>query len=102
LRETPVIEVAVDADPGISGELRALVFGVQCRCGGGGSVYGGFVNMATYQQYSSCVAQFAACNNIFYVKNGSVVRYTPIGTGGARCYTDERMRPGFSGPANIM
>jgi hypothetical protein len=44
--------------------------------GGGGSVFsGGFVNSATYSQ--SCVARFAACNNIFYIKSGHVLRYTP-------------------------
>jgi hypothetical protein len=52
-------------------------------CGGGGFVFsGGFVNSATYSQFSSCVARFAACN-IFYIKSGGVLRYTPIGTGGA-------------------
>jgi hypothetical protein len=57
-------------------------------CGGSGSVFsGGFVNSATYSQFSSCVARFAACNNIFYIKSGHVLRYTPIGTGGAHCYT---------------
>ena len=30
-------------------------------CGGGGSVFsGGFVNSATYSQFSSCLARFAA------------------------------------------
>jgi hypothetical protein len=35
------------------------------------------------------------CNNLFYIKDGRVLRYTPVGSGGARCFTDERMRPGF-------
>ena len=72
-------------------------------CGGGGSVFsGGFVNSATYSQFSSCVARFAACNNIFYIKSGHVLRYTPIGTGGAHCYTNEATRPNFSGAANVL
>jgi hypothetical protein len=41
-------------------------------------------------------------HNISYIKDGVVTQYTPIGTGGARCYTDERARPGFAGPANIQ
>jgi hypothetical protein len=43
-----------------------------------------------------------ACNNIFYIKDGAVTQYSPIGTGGARCYTDETDRPGFVGAANIQ
>lgn len=29
------------------------------------------------------------------------VRYTPVGTGGARCYTTEQLQPGFRGPTKI-
>jgi len=57
--------------------------------------------MATYNSFSNCMQKFAACNNIFYIKNGVVERYSAIGTGGAKCYTNETMRPGFSGSANI-
>ena len=28
--------------------------------------------------------------------------YTPVGTGGARCYTDERARPNFRGATNFI
>ena len=45
---------------------------------------------------------FAACNNIFYINSGVVTQYTPIGTGGMRCYTDERLRPGFASATNIQ
>jgi hypothetical protein len=84
-------------------EIRNYVNGANVGgCSGGGSVYGGVVNMATYQQFTSCVSRAAACNNIFYIKNGGVIRYTPIGTGGMRCYTNEAVRPGFTGPANVM
>src|SRR5262245_45351713 len=41
----------------------------------------------------SCTAKMAACNNIFYIKNGYVIRYTPVGTGGMKCFTDERTSP---------
>ena len=84
-------------------EIRNYVNGANVGgCSGGGSVYSGTVDMATYQQYTSCVSRAAACNNIFYIKNGRVIRYTPIGTGGMRCYTNEAVRPGFTGPANIQ
>lgn len=71
------------------------------QCSGGGSIYSGTVDYATYSKFSSCVQRFAACNNIFFIKDGRVVKYTPIGTGGARCYTTEQLQPGFSGATNI-
>jgi hypothetical protein len=78
-------------------EIRNYVNGSSVgHCGGGGSV-----NYSTYQQYSNCVSRFAACNNIFYIKDGRVTRYTPVGSGGARCRTDETLQPGFRGPTNI-
>ena len=58
--------------------------------------------MATYSQFSDCMQSFMACNNIFYINNGLVTRYTAIGTGGAQCYTDESVRPGFAGAVNIQ
>ena len=71
-------------------------------CSGGGNVYlGKKMDYATYSSFSSCMSRFAACNNIFFLKDGRVLRYTPIGSGGARCYTDERVRPNFSGPTNF-
>lgn len=83
-------------------EIRNYVNGANVGgCSGGGSVYGGVVNMATYQQFSSCVSRFAACNNIFYIKGGRVIRYTPVGSGGGRCKTYEQLRPGFNGPFNF-
>jgi hypothetical protein len=84
-------------------EIRNYVNGAAVgSCDGGGTVArGGFVNSATYSQFSSCIARFAACNNIFYIKDGHVLRYSPIGTGGARCQTNEATNPNFSGAANI-
>ncbi len=71
-------------------------------CSGGGSVaVGRQVDYATYSAFSSCMSRFAACNNIFYVQNGRVLRYTPVGSGGASCYTDERVRPGYAGATNF-
>ena len=70
-------------------------------CTGGGSIYGGMVDYATYSNFASCIQRFAACNNIFFIRDGKVIKYTPVGTGGARCYTTEQLQPGFSGPMNI-
>jgi len=47
-----------------------------------------------------CTSSTPTCNNLFYIRGGRVERFTPVGSGGARCFTDERMRPGFSGPVN--
>ena len=69
-------------------------------CSSGGSLYGMTVNYAVYNGFTSCMQRVAACNNIFYVKNGTVEQYTPVGTGGMRCYTDRRLQPGFSGATN--
>lgn len=71
------------------------------QCAGGGGVWGTTLNYAAYSQFSSCMQRFAACNNIFYIRDGRVTRYTPIGTGGVRCYTTEQLQPHFRGPANI-
>lgn len=71
------------------------------RCAGGGAIFGNIVDYAAFNRFSTCVQRFAACNNIFYIRDGVVERYTPVGTGGARCYTTEQLRPGFSGPVNI-
>ena len=61
----------------------------------------GYLNSVNYSQFSNCVSNFAACNNIFYIKDGYVLRYVPTGTGGARCYTTKELRPGFMGSMNL-
>ena len=71
-----------------------------------GSGYGnintnGYLNTVNYNQFSNCVSNFAACNNIFYIKDGYVERYVPTGSGGMRCYTTEELQPGFRGSANL-
>ncbi len=84
-------------------EIRNYVNGRDVSaCSGGGSVFNGMVDYATYNSFTSCIKTFAACNNIFYINGGKVTGYTPIGTGGMRCYTDETSRPGFRGAANIL
>jgi hypothetical protein len=83
-------------------EIRNINGRNTASCSGGGTVFAGNVDMATYSRFSSCMQAFAACNNIFYIKDGVVTQYTPIGTGGARCYTDARTRPGFAGATNIQ
>jgi hypothetical protein len=84
-------------------EIRDYVNGRDVQsCGGGGAIFSNTVNMATYSQFSGCMQSHPACHNIFYIKDGRVIRFTPIGTGGAHCYTDERLRPGYQGSTNIQ
>ena len=71
------------------------------QCSGGGNMWGKELNYASYNQFASCVQRFAACNNIFYIRDSKVLRYTPVGTGGMRCYTTEQLQPQFRGPTNI-
>jgi hypothetical protein len=83
-------------------EIRDYVNGRNvASCSSGGSVFAGQVNYATYNGFTNCMQNFAACHGIFYIKNGVVQNVSAIGTGGMRCYTNESMRPGFSGSANI-
>lgn len=83
-------------------EVRNYVNGKQVMdCSGGGSVFAGTISSAAYNQFMSCTNSRPTCNNIFYIKDGRVTNYTPIGTGGGRCFTDERARPGFRGATNL-
>ncbi|MDP2093653.1 MAG: hypothetical protein Q8K50_07160 [Hydrogenophaga sp.] len=83
-------------------EIWNFVNGVNLgQCSGGGNVYGKQLSYASYNQFASCVQRFAACNNIFYIRDGKVQRYTPVGSGGMRCYTTEQIQPQFRGPTNI-
>jgi hypothetical protein len=83
-------------------EIRNYVNGKNiASCSGGGSVFATTVDTATYSRFSSCMQSFAACNNIFYIKDGRVQQYIATGTGGMRCMTDETLRPGFSGSKNF-
>lgn len=66
-----------------------------------GSRTSAFLNFATYSKFSQCINRHAACNNIFYIKNNIIQKYTPIGTGGVRCYTNETVQPNFNGTTNI-
>lgn len=71
-------------------------------CSSSGSIFGTTVDYATYSQFTNCMQRFAACNSIFYIKNGVVERYTPVGTGGGRCYTTAQLQPGYRGPMNVQ
>jgi hypothetical protein len=83
-------------------EIRNYVNGsVATSCAGGGFVNSTAPGMANVSQHANCVSTAPTCNNVFHVKNGIVESYTPIGTGGAKCYTDDRARPDFRGATNL-
>src|SRR5579863_2289143 len=83
-------------------EIRRYINGRNIEsCSGGGAVFKGVVDSATYNTFSNCMQTFAACNAVFYIKDGHIQDVAAIGTGGMRCYTDETLRPGFRGSANV-
>jgi hypothetical protein len=83
-------------------EIRNYVNGRNIgQCSGGGNIFSSTIDFARYSSFSQCMQSFAACNNIFYVKSGVVAQYIPTGSGGARCYTDERTHPNFRGSTNF-
>jgi len=71
-------------------------------CSADGMLISGYLSTSQYSQFTSCMSSQAACNNIFYVKAGRVLDYVPTGSGGGRCYTDDRTRPGFRGATNFL
>ena len=71
------------------------------NCFGNLSSVGSYQTYETYTAFSNCISRKGACNNMFYVKNGRVLKYVPVGSGGVRCYTDETLQPGFSGATNF-
>ena len=70
-------------------------------CSGGGGVFSGYANTANYNAFTNCMSRVMACNNIFYIKDGLVMRYVPVGTGGMRCKTSEALQPDFRGSINL-
>jgi hypothetical protein len=94
----PVIRTKTDDGT----EIRRYVNGRNiASCSGGGSAFANSVDMATFSSFSNCMQAFAACNSIFYIKDGHVQRVTLVGTGGMRCYSNETLRPDFRGSTNI-
>ncbi|WP_218631380.1 hypothetical protein [Sedimentimonas flavescens] len=84
-------------------EVRRLPDGTEVRnyvngqnvaaCFAGAQATGYSNNTALVTGSNFCSTRFAACNNMFYIRNGVVQSYTPVGTGGARCFTDDRATP---------
>ena len=83
-------------------EIRNYVNGRNVSsCSNNGAVFSGTISFANYNSFTSCMTNFAACNNIFYIRQGKVEAYVPVGTGGSGCMTDARLRPGFRAATNF-
>jgi hypothetical protein len=66
-------------------------------CSQDGTIFGRPVSWATYSGFANCTSRFAACNNIFYIKDGRVQRVVVMASGGAQCSTDKRFLPTYTG-----
>ncbi|MFP3944197.1 MAG: hypothetical protein ACLFWF_09895 [Alphaproteobacteria bacterium] len=72
------------------------------QCFGHGSATVDDSGFIPYTLFNQCVSREGACNNIFYIKDGKVTSYVPVGSGGVKCYTDERVRPYYRGSTNYQ
>lgn len=59
----------------------------QCFANGGTEQKGN--RHVRYSTFMTCSENRVVCNNIFYIRSGTVVRYAPTGS----CYTNESVRP---------
>ena len=62
-------------------------------CGGSGfgtvSSPGSTLSYANFNAFQNCTSGMVGCDNIFYIRDGKVIEYKPVG----RCYTNEAVRP---------
>lgn len=63
----------------------------QCFGGATSNRYGQSVVVVQGNQF--CSTSFAACNNQFLVRDGIIQWYRPVGSGGARCMTNDSLNP---------
>ena len=49
----------------------------------------GTLSYGNFNSFQNCSAQIAGCDNIFYIRDGKVLEYKPVG----QCYTDNTVRP---------
>lgn len=47
------------------------------------------VSYASFLSLQNCISGSVGCDNIFYIKDGKVMEYVPVGN----CYTDESVQP---------
>jgi hypothetical protein len=59
---------------------------------GGVYQFGATFSYANYQAFTACAAQIRACHNIFYIRDGLILEYAPVGRNGL-CYTAALLMP---------
>ena len=84
-------------------EIRDYINGRNvASCSNGGTVLAGYVDMATYSRFSNCMQSVRRGPTTSATSRMAVItQHSPIGTGGGRCCTNEQLRPGFIGAADI-
>tara|TARA_Y100000031_G_C7972358_1_gene270957 strand:+ start:56 stop:481 length:426 start_codon:yes stop_codon:yes gene_type:complete len=60
------------------------------NCFGAGRVnVSGYLNSSDFNQFNNCISREIGCDNIFYIKDGKVLEYVPVGN----CYTSVFVQP---------
>jgi hypothetical protein len=67
------------------------------NCSLGGAVFVTPVAFDVYLQFMRCMETVPACNNVFFIREEIVQKYSPIGTGGMECRTAKFLQPEFRG-----
>ena len=49
----------------------------------------GYMSFSDFMAFKGCTSLLTGCDNNFYIRNGKVIKFEPVGN----CYTDEFSRP---------
>jgi hypothetical protein len=86
----PMVKTITDQGIEIRNYVNKAAFS---SCGGntaGTVARSGFaMSYANFSSFQSCASRMVGCDNIFYIRDGKVIEYKPVG----RCYTDETVQP---------
>jgi len=77
----PMVKTTTDSGIEIRNYVNKRAIGF---CGGSG-----VLSYSNFNAFQSCSARMAGCDNIFYIRDGKVIEYKPVGN----CYTNEMVRP---------
>jgi hypothetical protein len=83
----PVVKTITDTGVEIRNYVNKQGFS---SCQDSGSVsYNKYLSHSKFNAIQTCSSRIIGCDNIFYIRNGKVIKYKPVG----RCYTNEAVRP---------
>ena len=57
-------------------------------CSGSANI-SGYLSYQNFNTFQTCSSGLIGCDNIFYIREGKVIEYKPVGW----CYTDDTVRP---------